>query len=173
MVGYLGNWRIYLCMILFVALLKCNLRMTLFMILKGKSLKCRIVLTLLLIWSSFLVHCFFLFFLPFLVVVLILLSYITFQSLFPNLHTPQSLFLTYHLPQTHSSSLSIQKRAGLPGASTEHYITSCSKTRHKPSCQGRQGKPVGGKGSQDPIKESETPILQILGETQEHKAMQP
>lgn len=38
-------------------------------------------------------------------------------------------------PQIYSSSVFPPKRAGLPGRSTEHSVTSSNKTRHKPSCQ--------------------------------------
>jgi hypothetical protein len=34
----------------------------------------------------------------------------------------------------HSSSISLQKRAGLPGISTKHGISSCNKVRYLPSC---------------------------------------
>lgn len=37
----------------------------------------------------------------------------------------------------HSSSLSLQKWAGLPGLSTKHGISSCNKTRSPPSAEGK------------------------------------
>jgi hypothetical protein len=66
--------------------------------------------------------------------------------------------LTSPLPQIHCFSISLHKRPGLLVISTKHGITRCSKTRHKPSCQGwtRQSKKKKRKG---PLsrQESDTP----------------
>jgi hypothetical protein len=53
---------------------------------------------------------------------------------FPTPSNPTYAFL---LPLIHCSSVSLHKRAGLLEISTEHGITWCNKTRHKPSYQGR------------------------------------
>lgn len=53
------------------------------------------------------------------------------------------------LHQIHSSSISLQKRTGLPGTSIEHDRASYNKTRHKLSYQGWSRQPGRAKGSQD------------------------
>lgn len=60
------------------------------------------------------------------------------------------------LPQTHCSSHSLQKRAGLPVISTEQCITRYDNTMHKLSCQGSTRHQLGGKGSHKQAK-----VLQI------------
>lgn len=60
---------------------------------------------------------------------LIFLSYITsLQQFFLLLLIP-----THGLPQTHSSSASLQKKTGLPGISTKQGITKFIKSRPRPS----------------------------------------
>ena len=87
----------------------------------------------------------------------------TFKKLFshilhPDLSFPfsKSLLPTSTLPKIHCSSLSLQKRAGLPGISTEHGITGYNNTRHNPSYQvwtkqinRRKGVPRAGKRVRD------------------------
>lgn len=51
---------------------------------------------------------------------------------FPSLLFCQSLPNTSTLLQIHCSSISLQKRAELPGMSTNHGITSYHNTKHKP-----------------------------------------
>lgn len=66
-------------------------------------------------------------------------------------------------PQFHSSSISIQKRAGLPGIETEHSITRYSKARHKPSHQGWTRQPSRRKRSQKQVlRADERVILNVL-----------
>jgi len=64
-----------------------------------------------------------------------------------SFHTSQ--FPTLSFPQIYLSFFSLQKRAGLSRLSTKHSITTYNMSRHRPSRQGWQGNPVGGKGSQD------------------------
>lgn len=83
----------------------------------------------------------------------LLLSYITSCSFHSSQSTPTSVF-----PQIHSSSISIQKWAGLPGRAAKHSITRCHQARHKPHIKAGPGSPVGGRGprsrSSEQMKES-------------------
>jgi hypothetical protein len=54
----------------------------------------------------------------------------------PPSNLPSPPTSTSLLPHIHCSSVSLQKRAGLPGISTEHGIPRCNKTRHKLSHEG-------------------------------------
>jgi hypothetical protein len=61
-------------------------------------------------------------------------SYIIHPNTLPFLYS-SSPSPTSPLSQIHSSSsISLQKRAGLPGISPEHLITRYMKTKHKASC---------------------------------------
>lgn len=64
------------------------------------------------------------------------------------------------LSQIHCSSVFLQKRAGLPMIATKHGLTRCNTNPH--SKVGRSNL-VGGKGSHERAKESETPPLPLLG----------
>lgn len=61
---------------------------------------------------------------------LFFISYNTSQ-LHPSILHFSSLSTTSPLPELYCSSLSLKKRAGLPGLSTKQSITSYNKTRHK------------------------------------------
>lgn len=87
--------------------------------------------------------------------------------------TPPSPPPASPLPQISCSSISLQKRVGLPVISTERAVTRCTKTRHKPSYQDWMRQPRGREGSEKQIEESETfPLLQ-LGVPQTPQAKQP
>lgn len=59
---------------------------------------------------------------------------------------------------------------GLPGLATKHDITRYNKIRHKLSCQGWTMQLHRRTGSQEQVKESETPPLPLLGVPWKHQA---
>lgn len=61
--------------------------------------------------------------------------YCILTMVFPLSTTPNAIHTTCPLPKIHSSSVLPQKRAGLPGISTKHDITSYKKNTQEPSYQ--------------------------------------
>lgn len=97
----------------------------------------------------------FFFFFPFFVHCLVYLSIWFYNSLevntffsflshttYTNCSFPSLPFLnfpyTFPLHQIHSSSISLEKRAGLPMIETEHGIAACNKTKHQSYIKSRQ-----------------------------------
>lgn len=77
----------------------------------------------------------------------------------------------FPLPQILSSSVSIQKTAGLPEGSTKQSITNYNKSRHKPSRQGCTRQPgrrkrISKEGKR--LKSSLPSTLTLLGVPREH-----
>lgn len=92
-------------------------------------------------------------------------------SFLPILLFPPPFF--FHSSTT-SSFISFQKRAGLPGTSTNHGISCCSKTRHLPLIlrldKTAQWEERGPKSRQESLRQS---LLSLLGVPQEDQAIQP
>jgi hypothetical protein len=111
------------------------------------------------------------------------LAYLFFYLFFSHILNPDhnffsllysQSFFTSSLPQIHSSSVSLQKRAGLSRLSTKHGIKSDNMTRYISSYQSwigysirRKDIPKAGKRVRD------NTLLPLLGVPREHKASQP
>lgn len=97
---------------------------------------------------------------------LILLSFNTsclqppLPSLLPVIILPPSL-----LSQIHCSFVSLQRTTGLPGISTKHGLTGCTKTRHKPSYKAGKATQLEGKGPKRGKRVRDTPTPTIRSPT--------
>lgn len=97
----------------------------------------------------------------------ILLSHNTSWLLFP-LHPLLLDLPSPPCPKSTPPSFPFRKKVGLSGVSTEHGIRRYSKTRHKPSYQGRMRQPGRRRRVPRTSKESET--IPLLGVPQEQQA---